>query len=365
MAKRLRKLLINRVDLVPAGANPDAHIMLYKAADSPSVEKQEYDESDHLPLTTEQILQRNALWSQWHPLWDAFTSSVWEVMSCCEDAAHHAPILMQSIDQFATKAHDLLSGLGLVDKAAPLFDLFAEVEKAGRVMSGRRMQRLKDAMTTLQAILDDAMVSSSPKEKTPAAKGDRMPEKTQDEATKRAETAEARVKELEAENATLKKHLEPEPTEEEYLKSLPEAMRKRWEENERQTKEALATAQEEKDKRERREYIEKAVGYRSLGMVPDDDWETLQAIDKLDVKPRTRLLHLLKSANEALGKSALFREMGHQLPSGNGTAWSTAEALAVEMVTKGQAATKEQAIVKVFEQNPELRRQYDAEKRGA
>jgi len=33
MARKLRKLKIDRIDLVPMGANPDAYIVLYKAKD--------------------------------------------------------------------------------------------------------------------------------------------------------------------------------------------------------------------------------------------------------------------------------------------------------------------------------------------
>src|SRR5262245_11596498 len=138
MARRLRKLLIDRVDLVPAGANPDAHIVLFKAA-TPT-HKQDGMDGEPLPLTTSQRLQRNQLWQQWQPLWSAFCDSVWAILDCGESAEGHLDLLMTSIDEFATSARDILSGLGLTQKAAPLFavcDEFhaAHVAKAGAVMS--------------------------------------------------------------------------------------------------------------------------------------------------------------------------------------------------------------------------------------
>ena len=388
MPKRLKKLQITRIDLVPAGANPDAHIRLFKAADVPEppvppVTKED-DGDDHMPLTTEQILQRNQLWAQWHPLWDAFTSSVWEVMSCCEDAEHHAAVLMQSIDQFATKAREILSGLGLVEKAAPLFSLFADVEKAGRVMSAQRMRRLKDAITTLQTMLDEAMASSQTKHTnaTPATKGvSSMADKDmveaavhaavvkeRDEAVQRAEAAETLLKThvaaLDAVNAELAKaRMTPEEEEEAYVKGLPESVRKRLEAERTEKaalKEALALIT---SRAERNEYISKAATYAAVGMVPDDDWETLQAIDKMDEKPRGRVLQLLKAAGEQLKASKLLRTVGTDAREPSGTTEDQVLAQAEELVATNKAATIGDAISLVFKAHPDLHAAWNAQRR--
>lgn len=362
MARKLRKLLIDRIDLVSAGANPDAHIVLYKAAEAP-VEKEEY-EDDMPPLTTAQRLEQQQLWAQWWPLWDAFTASMYELIEGCREGerATYGPLIQQSISEFHAKATDILEGLGVMKQVAPIWASFQTIAKAGRVMSGPRMAQLKTAISTLQAILREAGGEME--------KGHPMAEKVDTTAEltavlKRAEAAEAQARALEAENAALKKQLEPEPTEEDFLKAMPEAMRKRWEENERLTKEALETAKVEKEKRERREYIEKVAPYKPLGLVADDDWELLQAIDKMETKPRLRLLQVMKSCSEVLRQSSLFTSLGQHRPTQGGNAWAQAEALAAELVTKGAAKTKEQAIAKVFADNPELRQQYAAEKRGA
>lgn len=449
MATRLKDLRMTKVALVPAGANPDAHIMLYKAQEAPITKEVLVEiELESMPLTTAQRLEQSELWAQWQPLWSAFCESMWELLDKCHEGevSQYAPAILQSIQEFQARAQTILSGLGMLEKAAPLFAACAAIEKAGRAMSAQRMAQLKAAIGTLQKILDeagglmekgdglavalnrqiDAMVTESrtrgdiiasmasaagiaestvsqilggsiirpPDERlqgfarvlgvslsrlqrladADVEKGQDMPgaEDVKDmqaqlaTLTKRVEAADARVQELEGENAALKKQLEPEPTEEDFLKAMPEAMRKRWEANERQTKEALETARVEKEKRERREYIEKVAAYKPLGLVADDDWELLQAIDKMDVKPRTRLLQVLKSACEVIKQSSLFSNLGGNRPAhGGGTAWAQAEALALELVAKGQAKTKEQAISKVFEDNPELRQQYQAEKRGA
>lgn len=358
MATKLKRLRMTKVALVPAGANPDAHIVLYKAAAAPVAKEDDAD--DMPPLTTAQRLEQSQLWAQWWPLWDAFTSSMYELIEGCRegDGATHAPLIRQSISEFQAQASSILDGLGLMEKAAPAWASFQAIAKAGRVMSGQRMAQLKTAISTLQTILREAGGEIE--------KGHLMAEKHDEVAVlmQRAEAAEAQIATLQADNAALRKQLEPEPTEEDFLKVMPEALRKRWEENERQTKEALETARIEKDKRERREYIEKVAPYTPLGLVADDDWELLQAIDKMDTKPRGRLLQVLKSAAEALRTSTLFTAMGTSRANGGGSAWAQAEGLASELVTKGAAKTKEQAIAKVFAENPELRQAYAAEKRG-
>lgn len=362
MATKLKHLRLTKVALVPAGVNPDAHILLYKSQEPP-VRK----DDDALPLTTNQRLEQAALWQQWWPLWEAFTASMYELMEHCrEDLETSGPLLVQSIAEFQGKATTILTSLGLLAKAAPLWDVFTAVEKAGRVMSAQRMGQLKTAIATLQTILAEAGGAMEKGTDMPPIEDGNVAQGQIDALTKRAEAADARIKVLEGENAALTKQLAPEPTEEDFLKAMPEALRKRWEENERQTKEALETAKVEKEKRERREYIEKVAPYKPLGLVADDDWELLQAIDKMEPKPRVRLLQVLKSAAEAFRQSALFTPLGSSRPSaGGGNAWAQAEALAVELVAKGQAKTKEQAITKVFQDNPELRQQYAAEKRGA
>lgn len=369
MATRLKDLRMTKVALVPAGANPDAHIMLYKAQEA-SVTKEVLVEIEleSMPLTTAQRLEQSELWAQWQPLWSAFCESMWELLEKCHDGevSQYAPAILRSIQEFQARAQTILSGLGMLEKAAPLFAACAAIEKAGRVMSAQRMAQLKAAIGTLQKILDEAGGLMEKGQDMPGADDVKDMQAQLATLTKRVEAADARVQELEGENAALKKQLEPEPTEEDFLKAMPEAMRKRWEANERQTKEALETARVEKEKRERREYIEKVAAYKPLGLVADDDWELLQAVDKMDVKPRTRLLQVLKSACEVIKQSSLFSNLGSNRPShGGGTAWAQAEALALELVAKGQAKTKEQAISKVFEDNPDLRQQYQAEKRGA
>lgn len=366
MPKKLRKLVITRVDLVPAGANPDAHIVLFKSAEFDRMRKEEHgNELEPLPLTTEQILQRQALWAQWHPLWDAFTSSVWEIMGCCEDMAHHAPVLMESIDQFASRAKEILAGLNLMEKATPLFALFDEVAKAGRVMSARRMQRLKEAMTTLQTLLDEAMVRNT--KHTQAVKG--APMSTLEDVIKRAETAEARAETAEARVHALETELRmfkmtPEEQEAAYMNGLPEPVRKRLEATEARAKAAEEAARVEKNAREQQQYIAKTAAYRHLGITPDH-WNVLKAIDALPEQEQQELLRILASANEVIKHSDLLVAIGKDGGGESGTsAYTRLETIAKEYVQSGEATTVAVGMDLAIRRHPALYNEYQSERKG-
>ena len=368
MATRLRQLKIGKVALVPFGANQEAHVLLYKAAEgAPVLQKDGIGGEDSAeeapPLTLEERMRHNALWEQWHPLWQAFCGTVWDIMDGDEDDAQYADILMTSIQQFSDQAQGILEGLGLLSKAAPLLALCTEeVSKAGAVMAAGRKQRLQEAITALQAILDEAM----PHAKT--VKGVPMAERDKDEAplaamAKRAEAAEARVVELES---IVAKHAQtPEEEEAAFMKSLPVATRARWE-AERIEKDALKAAiSVEKELRELGEYMQKTALYPLVGIVKTD-WEMLRAIEQgraFTPEQGARCLQLLKSANEVIRHGAAFKVVGKD---GRGAAGEGAEAQAMALVAveqdKDSTLGFADALAKVWKGHPALYQEYQNEK---
>jgi hypothetical protein len=169
--RKLRMLMIERVDLVPKGANPDARIVLYKSQAEEEVHKLDVGAGTPI-LTLEQRQQARQLWQ----IWGDFCDTVYALMDYHEDGdpAAQAQALLTSIEQFHTQAEAALRTLGLLTKAAPSLAILQavsqEVQKAGAVMSAARRQRLQAAIEALQAILDEA----APKEATTTTKGVRM-----------------------------------------------------------------------------------------------------------------------------------------------------------------------------------------------
>ena len=365
MTTRLQQLTLTKVALVPQGANPDAHIVLYKSAEGEPVVKDALDMGeieikveieeaspapDTLPLTTAQRLEQQALVARWWPLWDAFSTSMYELMDRCRDGAvaECTPLLMQSIQEFQTEAQMILQGLGLMAKAAPAWAVLSAVAKAGRVMSAQRMTQLKTAIGTLQTILQEA---------GGAMEKGRQPMSTLEDVTKRADAAEAEVATLKA--ALAKAQQTPEQQEADYLAGLPESIKKKYEADQIEKAALKEELRVEKEKREQGEYIQKTADYRAVGLAPDD-WDVLKAVDTLPEKPRARVLQLLKAAGEQLKKGALFSEKGHSLSTeAPNSAGEEITALVQAEVAKGVAYGD--ALSTIAKGRPDLYHRYTRE----
>jgi hypothetical protein len=169
--RKLKQLVIDRIDLVTQGANPDANILLFKSQEGDQVGKLDVGAGTPI-LTLEQRQQARQLWQ----IWGDFCDTVYALMDYHEDGdpVAQAQALLTSIDQFHAQAQDLLSSLGLLSKMASHFKALRQVagavQKAGAIMSAARRQRLQAAVEALQAILDE----SAPKEAADTSKGARM-----------------------------------------------------------------------------------------------------------------------------------------------------------------------------------------------
>lgn len=186
-------------------------------------------------------------------------------------------------------------------------------------------------------------------------------EKRAADAEKRATEAEAIAKAKAGELAELKKSAGGET--EDVLKSLPEAIRKRFEEAEAKTKAAEDAIAKMKDESEVKEAIAKA---KDLGIGKAEDVGPLLVRvtkGKTTADDAKTLEQLLKSAGEVASKSNLFRSMGS----------TVAEGVDPDALLKGKAEdirkakpelSFEQAYTKAVEANPDLYSAYIAKRRG-
>jgi hypothetical protein len=367
MPTKLRKLKITRVAVCEQGANPDADIVLFKSLASPDVLGEHPQHLSPAPLVETQKI-----------------------------SSPHAEPASDDI---------------------PSLDPLPDVSKAGAAMAGHRLTRLKTAIEALQAIFQECTppeiehdgISAAEAAGIPGAVNGRVPGQTiipmtaqkgvamtEEEKTapvvlgdlakeqvetlrKRAESAEARVKELEPQLATAAHDLatlqeeltvtkmSPEEQRERFLAGMSELVKKNYLAQE----ERLAVLEKSNhllaETNERQSYIAKTADYRHLGMVPDDHWTILKAIDGMPEEPREHLLRLLKAADEQLRSGALFEARGLDArPVGGGTGSGTAEsqimALAQAHATeKGVGLDK--AIEAIWKQHPDLWARDQQEKR--
>ena len=135
-----------------------------------------------------------------------------------------------------------------------------------------------------------------------------------------------------------------------------------------QTSKELAEAREqiakaEEDKRNSTS-IAKAAGYSHVA-APDDLAPVLkEAAEKLDAETVEKLEAILGNAEERISKGDLFSEMGKRtsVDTSGSDAYSTAVKKAAELVEKSDTAlTQDQAMTKVWMENPDLYGQYLAE----
>lgn len=328
MATRLKRLRINRVDVVDKGANSHARVLLWKRAEPVTKEDMGHD---YTPRTVGQILQDREARDAWYELVAALECSVREITGTASEA-EMADLLAQTVEEFSAAAKKLIPQLS-VAKAAT--DAVAELEKAGRVIASARLGRIKAALAALEQIVREA---------EPDKKDDDMADT---DVEKRASAAEARVKELEAQLAKA------------------DDVSKRLEAAESRAAQAEAVAKREQELREEREYIEKARGFATLPVSPKDDWKVFKAIDQMEDTTRDRLLELLHAADGQLERAGAFAAVGKGGERrGGASAWDEACALADAVVAKSAGMDRHAAIQQVWRERPDLYERHRRESRS-
>lgn len=325
MAKLLKVARIDEVSLVDSPANQLARVLLFKR-DEPVTKND--DEADEMPLTTQQILDRNEAQEDWWELQCALSRSVQSIMD--EAAPADQPALLErTLREFLSQAEQLIPKVSpsVAKRLTPIVTTLTALAKEGRAISTDRLQRLKDALATLEQIIQEG---------TPAEKEPKMAET---DVEKRATAAEARVKELEAQLA----------------KGDPEALAKRVEAAEQRAIQAEAVAKREQELREEREYIAKAQGYTTLPVHPKDDWKVFKAIDAMDAPTRDRLLELLDAADGQLAIAGALGAVGKGGERRGGTsAWDEISTLATGIISKSTGMTFDTAVQQVLRERPDL-----------
>jgi hypothetical protein len=342
MPKKLRKLKIDRVDMVNRGANPEAHILLFKRDD-------ESDEDiDKAGMTLQEILDHDeamqeACEDKWKIL-EAFQRSL-QSISETEDEAERLRLTETSAAQFVRLMGPVMDTLNeleeevhMADKTQAKAQVDKSAEETEEVMAVSHTQLqdlvnlhvevkdLKQQLESTTALLE-AMTKRAEKAETDLAKRD---ESTEDDIWKTATTAQRKA--MEAERLEKVELLKKVAEGERYIRQ--------------------------------RECIAKVNEFEYLPLKADDDWEVFYEIDKLDEKFANRIYQLFKAGDINLRKSGLGKERGFN-GTGDGmgdTALDQIEWLANDEMAKsnGQLSYAD-AIGKVAKAHPALYRRYTEE----
>lgn len=143
-----------------------------------------------------------------------------------------------------------------------------------------------------------------------------------------------------------------------------EAIWKEKEDQDKQNKELRDQVKKEQDLRITKEFVEKVEKELSnLSIDKNELGKVLKSVADISKEDSEKLLKTLKAADEQVKKSALFSEIGSNVPVNKGQdAWAKIEKEAEEISKKDSKISKSEAIDLVIKQKPELYNEYRKEK---
>tara|TARA_Y100000310_G_scaffold98201_1_gene95943 strand:- start:30932 stop:31993 length:1062 start_codon:yes stop_codon:yes gene_type:complete len=296
MAHLLRKLKINRVDLVDKGSNPGAHVRLFKRDEPIRKESTTFDEA---------IMGRRlhkiyaALGDQWGALIETLDS-----IRQSDDANKGAAIKGALNDFLGSVKQAIPSMLGALDD---------DMDKAGRKISASRMMRLRN----LQKVLDD-LIKEGEVMGEPTKKADEKVAKTPDASALRKMGNSFAAMFGRATGADETAIAELEKGDADPWKDVPGEVRARLEKAEAarvdEMKKAEALQKQVDDLREEqalRAFTEEVAGYQEIGLDPSKDAALLKSVtENLSEDHAKRIREIFKAAVAQAAASKLYGEVG-------------------------------------------------------
>ena len=334
MATKLKELEIEEGSLVDKGANPLAHVVLFKR-DEPRSLMQKVKDLIKNAMTFNEVREAQDARRDWWELCDAFTTSI---KSIVDENPDNAPeLMMQSAAQFVEATKPLIPQLEGTDVYLRAQGVVTAVEAA--------LEGETDIAKKLSDAIQEPDGTGSPEGKEVEK------HMTLEEILKGLPEEQRKV--IEAE---LNKKDESEADPVEKKEDLPEDVRKRIEEAEKRNTELEKRLNEQIEKAEIAEFVKKAETLTNLpNMKPDEFGPVLRNLSK--VEGYDKLETVLVAANKALGESELFKAKGEDGGIENG-ALAKLQAKADELRKSDPKLTKEQAFAKAVEDNPDLYAEY-------
>lgn len=420
MATKLKNLKVSKVDFVDEGANPDAHIKLFKRKDGEAdgaaqedrdtseksggvmkrllsfiakaagIEQSEFDsameeiEKSGAVTFGEQMNERKTRKIA-DEIWDicfALESSLVSIMRDDElDSSAAQTAMQESLDDFCTTVQGAISQWS-AGKAASIAKSSTEVTESDLEVMKSAVERLNDTIEK---------ASKAPKEEGPETIDGEKP-KGEDEdmkidKSKLTPAEKAFLEEIEKRYGTDDGQpsapvQNPAPaatqtTEEMVAKALqnlgikpdrqeqtPPAEEGIYKGMSPEAKAELEALKKFKQDTEDAELHNVAKRYEVLGQKEDDLFPVLKSLKASSVDAYNMMVKSLDSQKEAVEKSGLFTEIGKSghgaaAPEGTG-AWAQAEQRAAEIM-KSKNITKNQALDEVFVADPALARKCEEE----
>ena len=340
MARRLKNLVLDRVDLVDVGANQKAHIVLTKRLikkDSPSVSSvhvdtagSECDERDDYEKATLTSEQRNKL-----P--DSAFAAVWTDAQ----GKKQRKLPYKHADGSVDHGH-LTAALGRIDGTPMPDDVKASARRKLHAASGTKEKRMnaKEMLKNFVSFL-----------KSSGAEG--------------ADEIEKDIMDGDADDAAKRKKKEEDAAAAEKRLKTDAELAKRMTDLEKRATDAEAIAKSERNLRldaEMRTLLKsvRATPFNLDEAKEDNDIKKFRKMQDESPEAFSRMMEVMKATDDQLATSKAFETVGtSQIPVGS--AESQLQKKAEELMTVNKSLTKEAAFAKACEDNPALTRKYRAE----
>lgn len=329
MATKLEELEVTSVDFVDRGANPDAHITLFKR-----------DASDPAPVASKSEEQPK------QSVWKRFLTAIGKWAGVSQDDIDAVAEEIEKAD--AEPADDTASETG---NPAPAENVPAETHEITKNEPKGENEPMVDVskMTPSEKLFYEDIVKRYSMEETPAEATDPVTKADNDEdeddmekcggkTKKSAETAPADVAKSAEEHEDIYKGLHPLVAEE--LKRL----RKRA------------------DDEDAKALTEVAKRYEIIGKKPEELVPVLKALKAAGGSAYDDMISVLDASVEAVNKSGVFSEIGKSGSYGSGeetAAWAKIEKKADEIQAANPNMGRYQAIDMACMQNPSLVHDYE------
>lgn len=359
---KLKKLEVNSVDLVPAGANPDAHINLFKSKEErPAwnrfvglVKKSlGMDEADieavyaehFCPVNKQRI--ENEIWDYTSALRDSFSSIMKDAELNSEDRCE---MLQKSMDEFTTAMNEVIplwsTGQEALQKSLDddAIELYKQLE----------IEALEERLAVLKA--EDEEEFEEPEEEELEEDNFEEPEEDEDEEfedepEEREENKDMKINKslLNAEEqaqleAIIAKAAMGDTPEFDELKKMNDEVA--------ELKKALAMKDMETV----------AKGYEILGKDTEELTKSLYAMKQAGQEVYDEYVRALDIAKSERENSGMFTEIGKSNTEGDGsTVQARINAAAAEIMKADPSLNAVTALAKAWEQNPALVKEYEEE----
>jgi len=369
MATKLKKLQISNVDLVDAGANPDAHIKIAKNRDGDNAEKGFAKRligaiAKAFGLDNSGVESGNAddlIINEVTPVLCAFHDSVTGILSdSAKDAVAKANIIKQSLSEFtetfSMAADDWANGESAVVKSAAGTEYLLKMRKAIDA-------HLKKIGALVKELDDDDKPAAEGEGEESAAEPDPPAETEKEPAAKRqAEKGDITDMNFDVTKMTPEERATFEDLAKRYTVAAPEPEKKDETDVYKGLHPAVAaeieTLRKFREDAVDRELAEVAKKY-ALIRKPDELLPVLKSLKAAGGTAYTDMIGILDASLDAVEKSGVFGEIGKRGSSASGDAWAKIEAVAHEIQKAKPDMRWTDALDQACIQRPELVAEYE------